>query len=101
MRKTYSLAEAKKHLSSLVREMEEKYHRVVITRNGVEKAVLLSAEEYEGLIETLDILSNRPERRAIARAKRQVRRGQTLSLEEFKKKAGNGLSSDLIPRHVY
>ncbi|HUK57340.1 MAG TPA: type II toxin-antitoxin system Phd/YefM family antitoxin [Nitrospiria bacterium] len=88
MHKTYSLAEAKKHLSSLVREADEKYRRVVITRSGVEKAVLLSAEEYDGLIETLDVLSNRAERRAIARAKTQVRRGRTVSLEELKKKIG-------------
>ena len=87
MRRTYPLAEAKKSLSRLVREADEAYDRVVITRNGVEKAVLLSAEEYEGLIETLDILSNKPEREAIARAKQQVRRGQTISLEAFKKKA--------------
>ena len=87
MRKTYPLAEAKKHLSHLVKEVEEVYDRIVITRNGVEKAVLLSAEEYEGLIETLDILSHREERRAIDRAKRQVRRGDTVSLEVFKKKA--------------
>ncbi len=90
MRKTYPLAEAKKHLSSLVREAEEKYERVVITRNGVEKAVLLSSEEYEGLIETLDILSSRAERRAIARAKRQVRLGQTIALEDLKKKSRAG-----------
>ena len=87
MRKTYPLAEAKKHLSRLVKEADEAYDRIVITKNGVEKAVLMSAEEYEGLIETLDILSQKEEREAIARAKKQVRRGQTISLKTFKKKA--------------
>lgn len=87
MRKTYALAEAKKHLSSLVKEANEVYDRIVITKNGVEKAVIMSAEEYEGLIETLDILSQKEERQAIARAKQQVRRGQTVSLEVFKRRA--------------
>lgn len=86
MRKTYPLAEAKKHLSQLVKEADEAYDRFVITRNGVEKAVLLSSEEYEGLIETLDILSNKREQEAIVLAKKQVRRGQTILLEAFKKK---------------
>ena len=86
MRKTYPLAEAKKHLSSLVREAGESYDRILITKNGVEKAVLMSAEEYEGLIETLDILSHKEERQGITRAKKQVRRGQTVSLETFRKK---------------
>ena len=87
MRKTYPLAEAKKHLSSLVKEADEAYDRIIITKNGVDKAVLMSTEEYEGLIETLDILSQKEERRAIARAKKQVRRGQTVPLGTFKKKA--------------
>ena len=86
MRKTYPLAEAKKHLSHLVKEVDEVYDRIVITKNGVETAVLMSTDEYEGLMETLDILSSKDERQAIARAKRQVRRGQTISLDAFKKK---------------
>ncbi len=90
MRKTYPLAEAKKHLSGLIKEVDAAYDRIVITKNGIEKAVLMSAEEYEGLIETLDLLSSREERRAVARAKRQVRRGQTISLDAFKKKMSRG-----------
>ncbi len=86
MRKTYPLAEAKKHLSGLVKEVDQSYDRIIITRNGIEKAVLLSVDEYAGLIETLDLLSSKEERAAVARAKRQVRRGQTILLEAFKKK---------------
>jgi prevent-host-death family protein len=85
MSRTIPLAEAKKHLSRLVKEADAMYDRIVITRNGTEAAVLLSATEYSGLLETLDILSRKDERMAIARAKRQVRRGQTISLEAFKK----------------
>jgi prevent-host-death family protein len=90
MRKTYPLAEAKKHLSGLVKEIDQVYDRIIITKNGIEKAVLMSADEYEGLIETLDLLSSRDERQAVARAKRQVRRGQTISLDTFKKKMSRG-----------
>jgi antitoxin YefM len=83
------LAEAKKQLSRLVKQADSMYDRFVITRNGIETAVIMSAAEYEGLLETLDILSQKDERRAIARAKKQVRRGQTLSLENFKKQIGS------------
>jgi prevent-host-death family protein len=86
MSRTVPLAEAKKQLSRLVKEADAMYDRIVITRNGTEAAVLLSAAEYEGLLETLDILSHKDERQAIARAKRQVRQGRTISLEAFKKK---------------
>ncbi len=84
MTKTIPLAEAKKSLSAIVRDVDEKYDRFAITKNGVEKAVILSSDEFEGLMETLDILSRKEEREAIARAKKQVRKGKTVSLGDFK-----------------
>jgi len=86
MTKTIPLAEAKKNLSSIIRDVEEKYDRFTITKNGVDKAILLSSEEYEGLMETLDILSHKEEREAITRAKAQVRKGKTVSLDHVKNK---------------
>ncbi|HDH05814.1 MAG TPA: type II toxin-antitoxin system Phd/YefM family antitoxin [Nitrospirae bacterium] len=84
MRKTLPLAEAKKNFSAIVKDVDEKYDRFVVTRNGVEKAVILSSEEFEGLLETLEILSDKEEREAIARAKQQVNKGKTVSLRDFK-----------------
>jgi prevent-host-death family protein len=86
MTKTIPLADAKKNLSSLVKDVEEKYDRFTVTRNGVDKAVILSSEEFQGLVETLDVLSSREEREAVARAKEQVKRGETISLEGVKQK---------------
>lgn len=86
MTKVIPLAEAKKQLSAIVKDADEKFDRFAITRNGVSKAVLMSSEEYEGLLETLDILSRKEEREAIARAKKQVKKGETVSLDCIKKK---------------
>jgi len=84
MTKTIPLAEAKKSLSAIIKDVDEKFDRFAITKNGVEKAVILSSEEFEGLMETLDILSCKEEREAITRAKKQVKTGRTVSLKEFK-----------------
>jgi len=84
MTKTLPLAEVKKSLSSIVKDVDEKYDRCVITRNGIEKAIILSADEFDGLMETLDILSSKEEKDAIARAKNQVKNGKTVSLKDFK-----------------
>ena len=84
MTKTLPLAEVKKSLSAIVKDVDEKYDRVVITKNGVDKAVIMSSEEFDGFLETLDILSVKEEREAIARAKKQVKKGQTVSLKKFK-----------------
>jgi antitoxin YefM len=84
MTKTIPLAEAKKSLSAIIKDVDEKFDRFSITRNGVEKAVIISSEEFEGLMETLDILSHKEEKDAIMRAKGQVRKGKTVSLKDFK-----------------
>jgi len=86
MTKTIPLAEAKKSLSAIVKDVDEKFDRFAVTRNGVEKAIIISSEEFGGLIETLDILSHKEEREALVRAKEQVRKGKTVSLREFKAK---------------
>jgi antitoxin YefM len=88
MNKVIPLAEAKKQLSAIVRDVDEKFDRFAITRNGVSKAVIMSSDEYEGLLETLDILSREEEREAIARAKAQVKEGKTVSLGSIKTKHG-------------
>ena len=84
MTKTIPLAEAKKSLSAIIKDVDEKYDRFVISKNGVSKAVLLSSDEFEGLLETIDILSRKEEKEAIARAKKQVRSGQTVPLKDIK-----------------
>lgn len=88
MTRTIPLAEAKKTLSSIIKDVDEKFDRFEITKNGVSKAVLLSSDEFEGLLETIDILSRKEEREAIARAKKEVRSGQTVSLREVKSRYG-------------
>ncbi len=88
MTKTIPLAEAKKNLSALIKDVEEKYDRITITKNGVNAAVILSSEEFEGLLETLDIVSDQEEREAIMRAKEQVREGRTVPLEDLKSRLG-------------
>jgi len=71
-------------MSAILRDVDEKFDRFVITKNGVDKAVILSTDEFEGLLETLDVLSRKEEREAIAREKKQVKKGQTISLKKFK-----------------
>ena len=46
------------HLSEIVDRVEREHERVVITRNGREAAVLLSAADLAELEETLSVLSD-------------------------------------------
>jgi prevent-host-death family protein len=51
---------------------------VTITRNGVPAGVLMSVEEYEALLETVEILADPGLMRALRRARRGFARGRTL-----------------------
>jgi antitoxin YefM len=80
---TLPVSEAKQRLTLLVKSSEELFDKFLITRNGRSSAMLMSAEEYDGLMETLDILGHRKEVRAIAEGSKQARAGRTLSLDRY------------------
>ena len=55
---TRPLAEVRQNLSKIVDAAVTSHERFDITRNGKRAAVLLGAEDYDSLIETLDILAD-------------------------------------------
>lgn len=81
--RTLPVSEAKQRLTLLVKSSEEMYDKYLITRNGKSSAMLMSAEEYAGLMETLDILGHRKEVRAIAEGSKQARSGKTIALSAY------------------
>ena len=48
-------------LKELLEEVDDAKSRVIITKQGKAKAVLISIDELEGWEETRDILANKPE----------------------------------------
>jgi len=55
---TEPLRSVRDHLSELVDRVEREHERVVITRNGRDAAVLMSAVDLAELEETLSVLSD-------------------------------------------
>ena len=74
-----SVSHAKTHLLDLVRTLQTRQDVVAITRDGTPAAVLLSMEQYEGLIETLELLSYAGARRSLRRSLRQAAAGRWVS----------------------
>ncbi|MEN2745003.1 type II toxin-antitoxin system Phd/YefM family antitoxin [Sinomonas halotolerans] len=54
---TIPVAGARADLSKIIDRAERTHERFDITRNGERAAVLLGADDYDGLIETVSILS--------------------------------------------
>jgi len=79
---TVPLATARAQLSRMVDEAMRTHERVEITRNGSRAAVLLSAEDYDVLIESLEVLSDADLVRQIGQAMNEARRGDVLTTDE-------------------
>jgi len=81
---TIPLAEARAHLSRLVEQASTTHERVEITKNGSRSAVLLGAEDYDAMVETLDILADAQEVAELRTALDEARAGQVHTLEEVR-----------------
>lgn len=79
-----SLAEAQANLSKLVELVVTTHERFELTRNGERVAVLLGADDYDSLLETLDILSNPDEVEAIRAGLAELESGEVSSADEVR-----------------
>jgi len=76
-----SVTDAKNRLLDLIRSLAEKDEVLAITRGGIPAAVVLSPERYEGLLETIEILSDSSAMESIRRSLKQAQKGRWLSDE--------------------
>lgn len=79
---TITATEARKQFYELLRKSVKGHMPVKITsKNG--DAVMLSEADYEGLLETLELLSVPGMRKSIREAKADIRAGRTKSLKDI------------------
>ena len=79
---TVTATEARQNLFKLVKKSVKGHVPVKITSKEGD-AVLVSEEDYEGLLETLELLSLPGMRKSIREAKADIRAGRTKSLKEI------------------
>jgi antitoxin YefM len=78
-----SFTEAREKFASLLDQLEARGGEFTITRHGKPVAVLVSHDEYEGLIETLNVLSDDETTAALAIAEDQVQAGDLVESIEW------------------
>ncbi len=88
MNKTVTASEARNNFFAILKEIEVPGVSVTITYEGHPKGVLMSVEEFEGWMETLDIMSDPEESAAIREAMQEKERGDVVTLEELEKTLG-------------
>lgn len=79
---TIPLAEARANLSRLIDEAVRTHERIEITRNGTRSAVVMSADDYDSLMETLDILADADLVGELRVALDELAAGDVLTTEE-------------------
>lgn len=76
------ITKAKNELLEIIRQVEKDDSTIAVTKNGVPAAVILSMEKFEGLLETLDILSDEETMKSLRKSIRQGRAGKWVSYDE-------------------
>jgi len=79
---TLPLAEVRKDLSKLIDSAVATHERIDVTRNGRRVAVLMAAEDFDSLIETLNVLSDTEAVRELAQARQEYSEGKWFSADE-------------------
>jgi len=79
--KTITASRARTELFTLLKGTVKGHRQVRITsKEG--NTILMSEEDYESLVETLQILSEPGLKESIRKADREIERGETVSIEE-------------------
>lgn len=82
---TLPVTEARNNLLNLIRSARNMLERVIITKNGKPEAVLISFDEYESWLETLEISRDTKLMKEIAEAKADVKAGRLHSYAQIQK----------------
>lgn len=72
----------KRDLMKLLKKVQEEENPLVITKDGKAAGVLMSNDEYEGLMETLEILSDKQLLKQLKKADEDFRKGRSYSHEQ-------------------
>ena len=81
---TLSVADARAQFSRIVESAEVTHERFDVTRNGSRVAVLLGADDFDALVETLEILADSETMDSIREGLADLREGRTASVEDVR-----------------
>lgn len=83
MTRTVTAKELRPQLPRVLDAVDRRLDRFIVTRRGKPTAVIMSADDYEGLLETIEILQDKTGLARLRQAEREVKQGRTRSLEEI------------------
>jgi len=82
---TMSVSDARKNFPSIIDRASNNLEEFTIVKNGQVKAVIMSAEEFEGWKETIEIMGNPELMQQIAEGEEAIKRGEVVPLDDLYK----------------
>ncbi len=82
---TVPVAEARQNFSALVDDAVTTHQRVLVTRNGVPAVWMISDEDFESIMETLDVLADAAAMQDIAQSAADSAAGRYVTAPEMEK----------------
>jgi antitoxin YefM len=79
---TVPVAEARQNFSALVDEAVTTHQRIQVTRNGVPAIWMIADEDFESIMETLDVLADAAAMQDVAEARADADAGRYFTAEE-------------------
>jgi antitoxin YefM len=83
---TIALKALRPDLPKVADAVASKFDRYIVTKRGQPVMVLVNPEDFEGLLETIEILSDRSALKRIRKARKEARSGKTISLEALRRR---------------
>ncbi|MCK5215756.1 MAG: type II toxin-antitoxin system Phd/YefM family antitoxin [Candidatus Omnitrophica bacterium] len=85
MKNTLSLKQLRPELPKVIASIDEKFDRFIITKRGRPVVVMMSIDDYESLIETLDILEDKETMKRVRNGENEIKAGKTRSWRDVKR----------------
>ena len=76
------VTKAKTNFLDMVRKIKDSDDAIAITKNGIPEAVLISMDRFDGLLETLEILSDERAMKSIRKSIQEADKGMWLDYDE-------------------
>ncbi len=86
--KDMPIAEARQELTSLPAYLSEHHETITVTKRGKPVLAILPWEDYEALVETLEILSDDELMMRLRRGIKELKAGKTIPWSTAKRKLG-------------
>jgi prevent-host-death family protein len=95
MRNIIPITEARKDIFDIAEKAQKIGNHYMFTEGGKPKLAVMSADEYENLMEDLELAADPKFRARIEKAHADIARGDYVTLDEFRQELGLGRGTEL------